>query len=124
MKYKLMKKNKQIRAQNSFTEFLLYTTPNGKVKVEIFLRNENIWLTFEIPCKLGTDLEGEYREPKPVYFCDFASAGNTWDSSTRYCIWIRETLNVMKAESIRDVLTGDHHFEQEGFTTLMPKKNS
>lgn len=30
---------------NTFTEFLLYTTPNGKVKVEIFLHNENIWLT-------------------------------------------------------------------------------
>lgn len=32
-------------ANNSFTEFLLYTTPNGNVKVEIFLHNENIWLT-------------------------------------------------------------------------------
>ena len=40
-----MKRKKQIVKQNSFTEFLLYTTPNGKVKVEIFLRNENIWLT-------------------------------------------------------------------------------
>ena len=41
-----MKKNiKKITPNNSFTEFLLYTTPNGKVKVEIFLRNENIWLT-------------------------------------------------------------------------------
>ncbi len=40
-----MKKNKQIVPQNSLTEFLLYTTPNGKVKVEIFLRNENVWLT-------------------------------------------------------------------------------
>jgi hypothetical protein len=40
-----MKKNKQFVKQNSFTEFLLYTTPNGKVKVEIFLRDENIWLT-------------------------------------------------------------------------------
>ena len=39
-----MKKN-QIIKQNSFTEFLLYTTPNGKVKVEIFLRGKNIWLT-------------------------------------------------------------------------------
>ncbi|MBU3965410.1 virulence RhuM family protein [Patescibacteria group bacterium] len=39
-----MKKN-QIIKQNTFTEFLLYTTPNGKVKVEIFLRDENIWLT-------------------------------------------------------------------------------
>lgn len=40
-----MKKDKPIVEQNSFTEFLLYTIPNGKVKVEIFLRNENIWLT-------------------------------------------------------------------------------
>ena len=40
-----MKKNKQIVPQNSFTEFLLYTTPNGKVKVEIYLHNENVWLT-------------------------------------------------------------------------------
>jgi len=41
----MMKKKKQIAKQNSFTEFLLYTTPNGKVKVEIFLRDENVWLT-------------------------------------------------------------------------------
>ncbi len=40
-----MKKKNQIVPNNSFTEFLLYTTPNGKVKVEIFLRDENIWLT-------------------------------------------------------------------------------
>jgi len=38
-------KKKQIIPNNTFTEFLLYTTPNGKVKVEIFLHNENIWLT-------------------------------------------------------------------------------
>jgi hypothetical protein len=40
-----MKKNKQIAQQNTFTEFLLYTALNGKVKVEIFLRDENLWLT-------------------------------------------------------------------------------
>jgi len=40
-----MKKNKSVVSQNSFTEFLLYTTPNGKVKVEISLRNETVWLT-------------------------------------------------------------------------------
>ena len=41
----MKKNNKKIVPNNSFTEFLLYTTPNGKVKVEIFLRDENIWLT-------------------------------------------------------------------------------
>lgn len=42
---KQAKPKKQIIRQNSFTEFLLYTTPDGKVNVEIFLHNENIWLT-------------------------------------------------------------------------------
>ena len=41
----MAKKSRQIVPENSFAEFLLYTTPGGKVKVEIFLRNENIWLT-------------------------------------------------------------------------------
>lgn len=41
----MKKKSKQIIPNNSFTEFLLYTTPNGKVKVEIFLKDESIWLT-------------------------------------------------------------------------------
>lgn len=28
-----------------FNEILLYTTPNGGVKVEIYLQNETVWLT-------------------------------------------------------------------------------
>ncbi|MFH1726883.1 MAG: virulence RhuM family protein [Pseudomonadota bacterium] len=39
-----MKKN-QIVPNNTFTEFLLYKSPNGNVKVEIFLKDENVWLT-------------------------------------------------------------------------------
>ncbi|HEX2937012.1 MAG TPA: virulence RhuM family protein [Bacteroidales bacterium] len=31
--------------EDNFKEILLYTTPNGKVKVEIFLHNETVWLT-------------------------------------------------------------------------------
>ena len=33
----------QILAETN--EILLYTTPNGDVKVEVFLHNENLWLT-------------------------------------------------------------------------------
>jgi hypothetical protein len=39
----MAKKNKI--AKEGFNEILLYTTPNGKVKVEIYLQNETIWLT-------------------------------------------------------------------------------
>ena len=37
-----MKKDKPV--ENSFTEILLYNTPNGGVKVEIYLQDETIWL--------------------------------------------------------------------------------
>lgn len=58
---------------------------------------EHVWMSFTAPLVLGTDLEGEYRNPKSVHFCDFASAGNTWDRATRYRVWIRQTLNAMNS---------------------------
>ncbi len=43
-----MRRNKNVPvANNSFTDFLLYTSSNGKTKVEVFLHDENIWLTQE-----------------------------------------------------------------------------
>lgn len=36
---------KNLPSAEGFNEILLYTTPNGKVKVEIYLQNETIWLT-------------------------------------------------------------------------------
>ena len=53
------------------------------------------WMAFTAPMKLGTDLEGS-GEAKQVHLCDFASAGNTWEKSIRYRIWLPKTLNVMK----------------------------
>ena len=35
----------KITIKDELTEFLLYMSPNGEVKVEAFLHNENIWLT-------------------------------------------------------------------------------
>ena len=40
-----MAKKKKIIPTEGFNEILLYTTPNGKVKVEIYLQNETILLT-------------------------------------------------------------------------------
>lgn len=42
-----MTKQKGLAPNNSFSEILLYQTPTGKVKVEIYLKNENLWLTQE-----------------------------------------------------------------------------
>jgi len=40
----MKKKNSQLSIQDQTTEFLLYTTPNSKIKVEVFLHKENLWL--------------------------------------------------------------------------------
>ena len=39
-----MNKSKIVTTQDELTEFLLYTTPNNDVKVEIYLHNETVWL--------------------------------------------------------------------------------
>lgn len=57
---------------------------------------DNVWMAFSAPLVLGTDLEGEFGKPKQVLFCDFASAGNNWEASSRYRVWVKKTLNVMK----------------------------
>jgi hypothetical protein len=36
---------KKITIKDELTEFLLYTSPNGDIKVDVFLQNETIWLS-------------------------------------------------------------------------------
>ena len=45
MSDKPIKSVHQLSLQDQSTEFLLYTTPNGQIKVEVLLSNETLWLT-------------------------------------------------------------------------------
>ncbi len=36
---------KELSVKDEMTEFLLYTSPRGDIKVDVFFHNENIWLT-------------------------------------------------------------------------------
>jgi DUF1680 family protein len=72
---------------------------NGKVDLSPSRnRPANIWMSFTAPLVLGTDLEGDFRRPRQVNFCDFASAGNTWGEDSRYAVWIPQTMNVMETD--------------------------
>lgn len=54
--------------REGFNEILLYTTPNGKVKVEIFLQNETIWLTQQkIADLFGVDRSVVTRHLKNIF---------------------------------------------------------
>ena len=54
------------------------------------------WMAFTAPMKMGTDLEGG-GDAKQIHLCDFGSAGNTWERSIRYRVWLPKTLNVMRS---------------------------
>jgi DUF1680 family protein len=77
----------EIKEKNGIVEL----SPSAK-------KAENVWMSFTASLILGTDLEGDFRNPMQVNFCDFASAGNTWGEDSRYRVWIPKTLNVMKTE--------------------------
>lgn len=54
-----------------FNEILLYTTPNGKVKVEIYLQNETIWLTQQKIANLfGVDRSVVTKHLKNIFACN------------------------------------------------------
>jgi DUF1680 family protein len=77
-------------------ESAVISEKNGEVDLVPSLQKpENVWMAFTAPLALGTDLEGEFRTPKQIGFCDFASAGNTWGEDSRYRVWIPQTINVM-----------------------------
>ena len=46
-----MKKNK-IQKVNNPKDFVLYTTPSGDVKLEVFLQNETLWLSQKMMAEL------------------------------------------------------------------------
>ena len=62
----MVKKN--ITASEGYNEILLYTTPNGNVKVEIYLQNETIWLTQQKIAELfGVQLPAITKHLKNVF---------------------------------------------------------
>jgi len=65
-----MARNKQLQAINGMSEFLIYTTPNGKVKVEAFVYKENIWLTQDkITALFGVGRAAITKHLKNIFAC-------------------------------------------------------
>ena len=54
--------------QDQTTEFLLYTAPNGAIKVEVLLSNETIWLTQKRMAELfGVGVPAIYKHLKNIF---------------------------------------------------------
>lgn len=48
------------------------------------------WLAFRVDA-LTSIYSGDKRSFRTISFCDFGSAGNTWDEATRYRVWLTRT---------------------------------
>ncbi len=61
----------------------------------LFRSNKDIWQAFTVMLQTGTDPESAEMKPHPVHFCDYASAGNTWQADSLYRTWFRDPMNMM-----------------------------
>jgi len=48
----MKKETKQLTVKDEMTDFLLYTSPNGEIKVETIVHKENIWLNQKMLAEL------------------------------------------------------------------------
>ena len=69
---------------------------NGYVELTPVEKPDFAWMAYSALMVLGADMEGNGQQI-PIRLCDFGSAGNTWEKSTRYRVWLPETLNAMYA---------------------------
>ncbi len=78
MSKKENKGQKSLTTQDETTEFLLYTAPNGGVKVEVVLNNETIWLTQERMAELfGVQRPAITKHLKNIYESGELDEGTT-----------------------------------------------
>ena len=62
------KKNKVLSIKDELTEFIMYSTPDGNVKVEIFVHNETVWLSQRRMAELfGVDISTINEHLKNIY---------------------------------------------------------
>ena len=65
--------------------------PSGSVPgaLQVRVLNDAMWASWALPLPMGAHRESpEKALPDIVHFCDYASAGNTWDSASSYRVWL------------------------------------
>ena len=63
------------------------------IKLERIKENipENIWMVFELETSFG-----QRGKKEKLRFCDYASAGNTWEQDNRFRVWLPQLYNHQK----------------------------
>ena len=68
-------------------ECLTIADKEGVVELKRVEAPEHMWMAFELPVMRGYYHDKEI-DQVTIHLCDFASAGNTWDETERYRLWL------------------------------------
>lgn len=85
--------NAEANVDETITPLLL---ADGTVATEPIqdIDKPDIWMSFKIPCLVGSWRIGENARPLNLTFCDYSSAGNTFSNASRYRIWFPQLLDI------------------------------
>lgn len=78
-------------------EAVTVSRKDGRVELKPAEAPEWAWICFKAPMVVGLD-EIDHGKPRDVLFCDFGSAGNTWNPKERYRVWLPKALDVHKKQ--------------------------
>lgn len=70
-------------------------TKDGYVPLEMVETKADgkIWMTFKTPCMVGSYRAEASGKPVSLTFCDYASAGNTYNEDSRFRVWFPQLLD-------------------------------
>jgi DUF1680 family protein len=73
-------------------------TEDGFVPLEVVpsVKKEKVWMVFKTPCLVGSYREEASSKPVSILFCDYESAGNTYNEQSRFRIWFPQLLDPSK----------------------------
>lgn len=83
-------------------EVVVIPNKNGTVELKPADGPKGVWMSYTVPMVRSTYSDASV-DTHPVHLCDFASAGSTWDESTRYRVWLTKLLH---PQSDKATITG------------------
>ena len=83
-------------------EVVVIPNKNGTVELKPADGPKGVWMSYSVPMVRSTYSDASV-DTHPVHLCDFASAGSTWDESTRYRVWLTKLLH---PQSDKATITG------------------
>lgn len=89
-------------ADGDVDEVVVIPNQGGTIEMKPADGPKGVWMSYTVPMVRGTYSDVTL-DKSLIHVCDFASAGSTWDESTRYRVWMTKLLH---PQSDKQTITG------------------